>query len=153
MSTPSPRRDVTLDRRLAYALFRFTLGLNLLLHGLVRIGDLGGFAQGLVQGFADTVLPAALVRLFAYALVPAEAVIGALLILGLFTRAALVAGALVMAALVFGTALRQEWTTLGLQMNYALFYALLLFLSEYNGFSVDRLLSRRRATDRERGRG
>lgn len=49
-----PHDDATLDRRLGYATLRAILGLNILLHGLVRIPTLGAFADGLVQGFADT---------------------------------------------------------------------------------------------------
>lgn len=130
------------DRRLAYGILRFTLGLNILLHGLTRIGTLGGFADGLVEGFADTVLPAAIVRPSAYVIVLAEVVIGALLTVGYRTRGALVAGGLLMAALVFGTALRQEWGTLGTQMLYALIYFALLYAREYDYYSLDQRLRR-----------
>lgn len=130
------------DRRLAYGILRFTLGLNILLHGLTRIGTLSGFADGLVEGFADTILPAAVVHVSAYVIVLAEVVIGALLTMGYRTRGALVAGGLLMAALVFGTALRQEWGTLGTQMLYALIYFVLLYAREYDHYSLDRRLRR-----------
>ena len=130
------------DRRLAYGILRFTLGLNILLHGLTRIGTLSGFADGLVEGFADTILPAAVVHVSAYVIVFAEVVIGALLTVGYRTRGALVAGGLLMAALVFGTALRQEWGTLGTQMLYALIYFVLLYAREYDHYSLDRRLRR-----------
>jgi len=130
------------DRRLAYGILRFTLGLNILLHGLTRIGTLGGFADGLVEGFADTVLPAAVVRLSAYVIVLAEVIIGVLLTVGYRTRGALVAGGVLMAALVFGTALRQEWGTLGTQMLYALIYFVLLYAREYDYYSLDQRLHR-----------
>ena len=130
------------DRRLAYGILRFTLGLNILLHGLTRIGTLSGFADGLVEGFADTILPAAVVHVSAYVIVLAEVVIGALLTMGYRTRGALVAGGLLMAALVFGTALRQEWGTLGTQMLYTLIYFVLLYAREYDYYSLDRRLRR-----------
>ena len=130
------------DRRLAYGILRFTLGLNILLHGLTRIGTLSGFADGLVEGFADTILPAAVVHVSAYVIVLAEVLIGALLTVGYRTRGALVAGGLLMAALVFGTALRQEWGTLGTQMLYALIYFVLLYAREYDHYSLDRRLRR-----------
>ena len=47
-----------------------------------------------------------------------------------------------MAALVFGTALRQEWGTLGTQMLYALIYFVLLYAREYDHYSLDRRLRR-----------
>jgi len=130
-------RIPSLDARLGYATLRAILGLNIFLHGLVRVPSLGGFADGLVQGFSSTILPAVLVRAFAYALVPLEVVIGALVLVGWKTRWALVAGQLVMAALVFGTALRQDWGTLGTQMIYVGLYSALLAGRRYNGFAVD----------------
>lgn len=129
--------DDALDRRLGYATLRTILGLNIFLHGLVRVPSLGAFADGLVQGFADTVLPGPLVRAFAFGLVPAEIVIGGLVLVGWKTRWALVAGQLLMAALVFGTALRQDWGTLGTQMIYVGLYSALLFGHRHNGFAVD----------------
>ena len=144
---PAPsRRNPTrsLDRQLAFAVLRLTLGVNLLMHGLVRLPTLSGFASGLVDGFAETLLPAALVRAFAFALPPLEALVGLLLVLGLFTRWALVGGGLLMAALVFGTALRQQWDTLGLQMIYALAYFLLQFNAGYNRFALDQAWRRSR---------
>ena len=86
-----------LDRRLAYLLLRLTLGINILFHGAVRLPVLDAFAEGTVQPFLETA-------------------IGLLLIVGLWTRWALVAGALLIAALVFGTALRSDWETLSIQM-------------------------------------
>jgi thiosulfate dehydrogenase [quinone] large subunit len=130
-------RRPSLDARLAYATLRAILGLNIFLHGLVRVPSLSGFADGLVQGFSGTILPAVLVRAFAYALVPLEVVVGALVLVGWKTRWALVAGQLVMAALVFGTALRQDWGTLGTQMIYVGLYSALLAGHRYNGFAVD----------------
>lgn len=134
MMPPDPS---SLDRRLGYATLRGILGLNILLHGLVRIPTLGAFADGLVQGFADTLLPGPLVRVFAYGLVPAEILVGGLVLIGWKTRWALVAGQLVMAALVFGTALRQDWGTLGTQMIYVALYSALLVGRRHNGFAVD----------------
>ena len=132
----------SLDNALAYASLRAILGLNIFLHGVVRLPNLDGFAEGLVSAFTDTILPDALVRLFAYGLAPVEAGIGVLLLIGWRTRGALVAGQVVMAALVFGTALRQEWGTLGTQMIYVSIYAALLFLHRFDGFGVDAWLDR-----------
>lgn len=142
----SKRTTHSVDRCLAFAVFRLTLGVNMLIHGLVRLPDLDGFAGGLVEGFAETPLPPFLVEAFATALPVAEAAVGALLILGLLTRWALLAGGLLITALVFGTALRQQWDTLGLQMIYALAYFLLHFFIGYNRFSMDRLFRRNGAS-------
>ena len=74
-----------LDRRLAYLLLRLTLGLNILLHGAVRVPALGAFVEGMVRQFTDTPLPAVAVRLFGLVLPFLEAAIGLLLTIGLWT--------------------------------------------------------------------
>ena len=131
-----------LDRKLAYLMLRFTLGLSILMHGLVRMPHLSAFADGTVRLFAETPLPAIIVRPFALSLVFVEAIVGLLLVLGLWTRWALLLGALSMAALVFGTALRSDWNTLAIQMLYASIYAALIAAREYNSYSVDALIHR-----------
>src|SRR6266480_8040411 len=62
-----------------------------------------------------------------------------LLTLGLWTRLALVSGGLLIIALVFGTALRSDWDTLGIQMIYAAIYYLLLVGRTCDRFSIDNL--------------
>ncbi len=49
--------DRDLDRSLARALLRLALGLNLLVHGLVRVPALGKFADGLALDFSATIVP------------------------------------------------------------------------------------------------
>jgi thiosulfate dehydrogenase [quinone] large subunit len=132
----------SLDGKLAYLMLRFTLGLAILMHGIVRLPHLRAFADGMVKQFAETVLPAAVVRPFALSLVFAEAMIGSLLLLGLWTRWSLLLGGVLISALVFGTALRSDWDTLAIQMLYALIYAALLAGREYNSYSVDALIDR-----------
>jgi thiosulfate dehydrogenase (quinone) large subunit len=131
-----------LDRKLAYLMLRFTLGLSILMHGLVRLPHLSAFADGMVKLFADTPLPAFIVRPFAFCLVFVETLVGLLTLLGLWTRWALLVGALAMAALVFGTALRSDWNTLAIQMLYAFIYAALIFTREYNEYSLDARIAR-----------
>jgi thiosulfate dehydrogenase [quinone] large subunit len=131
-----------LDRRLAYLLLRFTLGLSILMHGLVRLPHLSAFADGLVKLFAETPLPAVVVRPFALGLVFVEAIVGVLILVGWWTRWVLLLGGAVMAALVFGTALRSDWSTVAIQMLYAFIYAALIATREYDAYSFDGLLKR-----------
>lgn len=126
-------------------LLRLSLGINLLGHGLVRIGNPGAFADSLVQAFSNTWLPSPMVRLFALVLPFIETTLGVLISLGLLTRSALFVGGLVMVSLIFGTALRSDWETLGLQMIYAALYAALLGTAHLNRLSVDAWLGRERA--------
>jgi hypothetical protein len=45
-------RGVPRDRRLAFAFLRSTLGLNILMHGAVRLPIMSAFVGGLVKEFA-----------------------------------------------------------------------------------------------------
>jgi thiosulfate dehydrogenase [quinone] large subunit len=129
---------------LAYGLLRLTLGVNFLMHGLTRIlKGVSEFAEKIVAQFAETPLPPALVSAYATGLTYVEFGVGLLILLGLFTREALVVGALVMVSLIFGTSLRQDWGTVGTQMIYALFFFLLLHFLENNRYSLDHLRQRR----------
>jgi thiosulfate dehydrogenase (quinone) large subunit len=132
-----------LDRKLAYLTLRLTLGVSIFVRGAGRVLHLGAFADGLVKLFAQTPLPAFMVRPFAIGLVFVETVVGLLLIFGLWTRFALLLGALSMVALVFGTALRADWQTQAIQMLYALVYAALIATREYNTYSADARLEHR----------
>ncbi len=135
-----------LDRKLAYSVFRITLGINILIHGAGRIlgPGAGAFATKMAGEFTGTVLPYGLVHLFLLVLPFAEAILGGLITLGLLTRWALTLGGLLIAALVFGTALRSDWNIVGIQMIYAIIYYLLLANVADDTFSVDALLGRRR---------
>jgi uncharacterized membrane protein YphA (DoxX/SURF4 family) len=127
-----------LDRRLAYALLRIALGVNILLHGATRIGaGLGAFVDATVQQFATTSLPLPAVRAIAFIIPPGELAIGGLLLIGWYTRWALVAGAVLMIVLIAGTAVRNDWPTLATQMLYVLLYYVLLRHRSDDWFGID----------------
>src|SRR5579863_7209501 len=136
-----PTDSNALDRQLAYLIFRLTLGINILVHGAGRIFGPGAdaFATTTAAEFSKTALPAGLVHAFLIVLPFAELVLGVLTTLGLFTRWALALGGLMIMALVFGTAMRSDWNTVGVQMIYAITYYLLLVNRSENRFSVDAL--------------
>lgn len=137
--THSPSSTSNLDAALGYALLRLTLGLNFLFHSYTRWHDSGKFVDGVVAGFAHTPLPAWSVRAFATVIPYWEPAVGLLLVLGLWTRWALAAGALLIALLTLGTALRAEYPVLSEQLVYALvFFVLLLFRAQHDRFGVDR---------------
>jgi thiosulfate dehydrogenase (quinone) large subunit len=131
-----------LDRKLGYLVLRLILGLSIFMHGLVRLPHLQEFADGLVKTFADTPLPAMLVRAFGLSLVFVESAVGLLVLLGLWTQEALLVGSATMAALLFGTALRSDWNIVAIQLLYAAIYAALLAAREYNAYSLDAMLGR-----------
>jgi thiosulfate dehydrogenase [quinone] large subunit len=133
------------DRVVGYSLLRATLGINIFLHGVSRVlAGSGNFAASLVGMFHATLLPPMLVRTFGYALPWIEATVGLLVLLGLWTRYALAGGALLIFVLTFGTALRQDWETAGLQLTYALIFGALLAFRQWNTLSFDVLLDKNR---------
>lgn len=122
---------------LAHGLARLALGVNIALHGYTRLPDLAGFAGGMQRQFAETFLPGPLVYFTGYGIAIGEAVIGTLIVLGLFLRASLAAGMLLMTLLLFGVCLIQKWDIAGLQMIYVGYYAVLLATLQYDRFSLD----------------
>lgn len=141
MSLQNTAKDSNLS--LAYLFLRATLGVNICLHGITRIfSGQGHFVSAITQQFHAAPLPHSLVFAFAYTLPWAEAAIGMLILIGLFTRVALILGALLMLVLTFGVSLLQDWQVAGLQLIYAAVYAALLAFLHANRFSLDALLHR-----------
>lgn len=116
---------------------RLLLGLSFLMYGLVRIAKLPVFRAGLVQEFAAAPLPPALVGAYASALPFVEGSIGVLL--GLFTRPALVAAMLVVMNSVFGSSLLEKWSFVGDQLLYELFIIMLVLHLQRNHLCLDAL--------------
>ena len=137
--------STTVDRRLAYALLRVILGINIALHGITRIAmGTDAFAHTLMPMFAKTPLPGWSVYAFGLCLPWAEAITGLLVLAGAASRFAYVLGMLQLAALMFGVGLRQDWPTASLQLTYALIYFVLLAGRSYNRYSVDAWLAGRK---------
>jgi thiosulfate dehydrogenase [quinone] large subunit len=131
------------DATRGYALLRVTLGLNICLHGVVRwLGGLRGFAESLVPMFQKTPLPSWSVYGFGYLLPVLEVVVGASVLFGLNTRRALILGAALMLVLTFGSALRQDWPTVGIQLTYSLAYCVLVAGARLDDYSLDHIFHR-----------
>jgi len=129
------------DGALAYFLLRATLGVNLCMHGISRLlAGPASFAHSLVALFERTPLPGWLVLAFGFTLPWIEAVLGLLLLSGLRTRLALIAGSVLLVVLTFGSALRQDWQTVGLQLIYSSVYSALLAFRSRNIYALDRFL-------------
>ncbi len=124
----------------AYALFRMSLGMDIFMHGFTRIlTGVGAFVGQTEKPFVHTIIPMPVVHYFLTILPYLEFAIGALLILGLFTMEAAIAGASVMMILIFGMGSRQEWGNVGNEMVYAAWYFLLIAFNENNWLCLDRL--------------
>jgi thiosulfate dehydrogenase [quinone] large subunit len=128
--------------QIAFLLLRLAIGASMFGHGLVRLPKLTGFSNWMVGSFEKSMLPLSLVRPFSYALPILEFTVGLLLITGIFTKAALIAGALVMVALIFGTTLIESWDAITSQLIHAAFFAILLQFVQYNAYALDNLLKR-----------
>jgi thiosulfate dehydrogenase [quinone] large subunit len=131
------------NREVAYALLRATLGVIFVTTAVVKfIMGVGAFAAALEQSFAGK-LPMFLVSPFGYALPFAEVSVGALLILGLLNRFALILAGLLLMALTFGKTAASDSATVAGNLSYALVIFVLLWLSDHNGYSIDRLTRRK----------
>jgi len=131
------------DRSLAYALLRISLGINFAGHGLIRIhSGVAAFAQTTADHLAKSPLPHGLSYAFSYAIPFLEAILGLTLILGVFTRVALICGAVFMMLLTIGVTANQQWDIAGQQLLYSLVFFLLLLLLERNQFSLVAALRR-----------
>lgn len=97
----------------------------------------------MVELFRPTILPDAVTYVFATVVPPLEFTLGVLLIAGLFTRIAIIAGALLMAVFIFGSCLAEQWEFAAFQMIYALFFYLLLHHITFNFYTADQLWKHR----------
>lgn len=126
-----------------FLLARLAIAASLFGHGLVRLPKLQGFSNWMVKQFEPSMLPKIMVVPFSYVLPIAEFTIGLLLIVGLFTRQALVAGSIVMILLIFGSCMIEDWNAIPSQLIHVLFFIFLLsFVNENNNFSIDKRIKR-----------
>jgi thiosulfate dehydrogenase (quinone) large subunit len=131
------------DKSLAYALLRIAFGVNFAGHGLIRIyNGVGPFAASTAEHLAKSPLPHSITFAFSYAIPFFEAILGLTLILGVFTRIALVCGAIFMMALTIGVTSNQQWDIAGQQLIYSAVFFLLLFFLDENTLSLDNALRR-----------
>jgi thiosulfate dehydrogenase (quinone) large subunit len=129
-------------KALAYGTFRLALGTVELMHCLVRLPNLAGFAANMTKQFAGTILPGWFVYGFGSVLPFLEGLIGLALIFGVFTPWALTVASLLMSVLIFGTSLHSDWAIVGTQMVYVIAFFFALFFLEHNRYSVDRMIGR-----------
>jgi thiosulfate dehydrogenase [quinone] large subunit len=89
--------------------------------------------------FHATFLPPWSVIYFGLLLPWVEAALGLLILFGLATRFALIAASFTILVLTFGSTLRQDWESAGLQLIYAAIYAALLAFRRENAYSIDEM--------------
>ena len=130
------------DTMIAYAILRLSFGANILLHGLSRIlNGRAAFLAYLNHYFEHAhLISQGMLPVFGAVLPWVETTLGLLVMLGLFSRFALILGALVLTVLVIGTNLAQDWLVAGLQLPYCFIYYYLLIHLEQNRISLDGML-------------
>jgi len=137
--------DPSLGRALAYLILRFSLGVDMFMHYIVRQwGVSQDFVPVTEKLFVGNLLPMSWVHYFLTFLPYFEGVLGVLLLLGLWSRVAITTEGALVTVLLFGTAIRSDWTVVSHQMIYLLFVFFLLAVEEWDYFSVDAYLGRRR---------
>lgn len=125
-----------------FLLLRLGIGISMFGHGLVRLPKLTAFSQWMTGNFAKSMLPSAMVVPFSYVLPIAEFLIGLLIVAGLFTKPALIAGGVLMLLLLFGTALTENWEAIPSQLLHLAFFAVLLQFIQSNGWALDNLFTK-----------
>jgi len=121
---------------ISFLLLRLAIGASFFGHGLVRLPKLAAFSGGMVTTFKKSMLPELLVTPFSYALPVAEFLIGLLLLSGLFTKAAAIAGSVVMLVLIFGTCMIENWEALPSQLIHIAFLVTLLQFIQSNSWAL-----------------
>ena len=131
-------------RAQAFAILRATVGVVFLFFGIGKfVLGVAASAAGIEQMFVKTWLPPGGVHAFAVVLPFLEVTIGALLVLGLFTRLALVAAGLLILMLTAGLSVAAVAQAVALNLVYALaLYVLLSRVADDNQVSIDALLRR-----------
>lgn len=134
----------TSDIVAAYTLLRIVVGINYFNHGATRIFNIPGFIDAMVNTMQDSWIPEFLVRINAGLVPPVELIVGALIIIGLFTRSALIACFILMAILMYGITIIQNWDGASSQLVYNIVLFILLAGLNFNRISVDAWLKRKR---------
>ncbi|HEV2297482.1 MAG TPA: DoxX family protein [Candidatus Acidoferrales bacterium] len=128
-------------RRLGYALLRISIGFVIFFWGVQKfISGYSRFVAGMQNQFANSWLPGFAVHIFALLLPFTEVIFGALLILGLFTLYAAALEAIFIMALSTGMQISGDAATVANNLVYTLILCTLIFLVDYNAFSLDCLL-------------
>lgn len=126
-------------RSAAYALMRTTFGIVFLFFGITKFTrGLSTFAGGMQQRFAGK-LPMLIVMPFGYSLPFIEVLLGTLIVLGLLNPISLVLSGLLLIVLTFGMVILGDTPTVANNLIYVVINFALLYLADYNLYSVDRL--------------
>lgn len=133
------RQDIVL----AYTLLRLVFGINFMVHGLVRIGNIPGFVASQVALYEGLPVPEFMISIPAAFIPIVELIAGVLMIVGFQTRNAIIASFVLMLPLMFGVCLLQKWDTAASQLIYCIVLFILLAGYAFNQVSIDSWLRSR----------
>ena len=123
-----------------YFVFRLIMGMNLMIHGAVRIfGDYSDFTDRMEKMFSATIIPKFLVVLAANIISPIELIFGFLLLIGFKTKFSIIVLNSLMLLLISGVCLVQKWELASIQMGYVLYLFFLGVYIKHNRLSIDHL--------------
>lgn len=137
-----PSKEITMNTT-SFLLLRLAIGASMFGHGLVRLPKLQAFSNWMTASFSKSILPEIMITPFSYLLPVCEFLIGMLLVSGLFTKPAAIAGSLVMFILILGTCMVENWEALPSQLIHVAFFAVLLQFISSNTWAIDQLLFKR----------
>ena len=125
------------DKQLAYFFIRILFGINIFIHGGIRLFNLEGFARAMSAPFEQTFLGQKWALPFAYAIPFIELIIGFLILTGIKYRHALHSFAVLLILLTTGVCILQNWNVASQQLIYALFYFVLIYFYKLNIFAFE----------------
>lgn len=129
------------NQALAYFFLRITMGINMLIHGFVKLGSAyQPFIEKTRSDFSATILPEILVNIFAYAIPWAELFIGIALMVGICTRWSVISAQILMIVLISGQCFLMQWNIVGIQLIYSAIFTWLLYKGKHNEIALDRYL-------------
>lgn len=134
------------NMQFGYFVMRIMLGLNLFMHGSMRhFYGIEQWVEQNAESFIDTILPMILVIVSLYLIPTVQIMLGTLLLLGLFTRPALLGSVLLFLTLDVGHGVRQMWPGFHLIMHYSIYIWILLVLHRQNWLALDNKLALKNA--------
>ena len=126
------------NMQLGYFFMRVMLGGQLFFHGFMRfLTGLGAWVESTMALYEGTYLPEPFLNVTLHLIPLAELIIGALVLLGWFTRWAILASVSLFVVLLYGHTVRQNWSIVHVIMPYGIYLWALLVLEPQNWLALD----------------
>lgn len=108
------------------------VAISLLGHGLVRLPKLPAFSEWMVTTMEKSVIPAAIIVPFGYALPVLEAVVGLFLLINFKIKYTIYSALSLMSILIFGSCSIENWSAIESQLLHSFYlFGLFFFYEEF----------------------